>query len=84
MSKLEADLESESLCKTHIFNFKNAVFQPIRVFHFLGNFQKIQKNTKIQQKSKNVKCNHLSILHRYELILSEIELDERVSGSIEF
>ena len=74
MSELEADLGSESLCKTHISNFKSVVSQPIRGFHFLGNFQKNQKNTKIQQNSKNVKCNLLTFLHRYDVISSEIDV----------
>ena len=68
MSELLTVVCSGFLCKTHIFNFKTAVSQPIRGFHFLANFQKNQKNTKIQQNSKNVKIDLPSFVYRYALI----------------
>ena len=74
VDKLEGDLGSESLCKTHIFKFKSAVSQPIRGFHFLGNFHKNQKNTKIEQNSKNVKSDLLNFLYRYKVICSEMRV----------
>ena len=58
--------------KSHMLNFKKAVSQPIRGFHFFGNFQKTQKNTKIQENFKNVKSDLLSFLHRYEAVSSEM------------
>ena len=74
MSELVAVLSSESLCKTHIFNFKSAVSQSIRGFHFFGNFQKNQKNQKIGQNCKNVKSDLLKFLCRYKVMSSKMEV----------
>ena len=40
VSELLALLDSESLCKTHIFHLKNAVSQPLSGFQYLGILQK--------------------------------------------
>ena len=66
MGELLAVLGSQLPCKWHIFNFKSAVSQPITGFQYFGNFQKSQKNTKIQQNFKNVKSDLMTFLHRYE------------------
>ena len=72
MSELLAVLGSQLPCKWHIFNFKSAVSQPITGFQYFGNFQKSQKNTKIQQNFKNVKSDLLSFLDRYDVISTEM------------
>ena len=74
MGQLLAVLAFESLCKTHMFNFKSSVSQSIRGFQSFGNFQKNQKNTKIQQNVKNVKSDLLNTRHRDEVISSEMKV----------
>ena len=72
MSQLFAVLGSELLCKWYIFNFKSAVSRPITGFQYFGNFQKNQKNTKVQQNLKNLKSDLLTFLHQYKVILSDL------------
>ena len=74
MRQLLAVLGSELLCKWHISNFKSDVSRPITGFQYFGNFQKNQKNTKIQQNLKNVHNDLLSFLYRHEVISSEISV----------
>jgi hypothetical protein len=52
MGELLALLGSEFLCKTHIFNFKSAVSQPIRGFNIWGISKKIRKTQKLSKISK--------------------------------
>ena len=72
MGELLAFLGFGFLCKSHIFNFKSAVSQPITGVQYFGKFQKNEKNTKIEQNFKNVNSDLRSFLHRYEVISSGI------------
>ena len=58
MSDLLTVVCSEFLCKTHIFNFKTAVSQPIRSFQYFGNLQK--KSEKHKNSAKIRKCQKWS------------------------
>ena len=75
MSQIRELLEilySELLCKTHIFNFKIVVSQPIRGFQNYGNLQKNQKNTKFQENFKNLK-NDPTIFPRLLVVVRAIK-----------
>ena len=52
MRQLLAVLGSKLLRKWYIFNFKSVVSRSITGFQYFGNFQKNQKNTRIQQNFK--------------------------------